>query len=399
MFNNKIVNIIFSILVAIGLWVYVVGEINPETTGKFQDIPIRFVNASVLAENDLALADPGNPTVTVTISGTRADMKELTASEIDVTADLSGLVKGENRVDLAVSLPNDMKLKSISDDKVRVTIEALVTAEKPVQLRYEGDIPEGKEPGAVTLSPDTVVVRGAASSIEKVEAVAAVVSASQIKAEPVELEAGLAAVDKDGNRIPYLFLSQSQASVRVAMLDLLTVPLELSVRGNVPNGYVLKSSQKPETITIKGTAEALSGIESIKGESIDISGEKETVDIPIQLTLPEGVELATASPNPTLQLVIEPKTAKSFTYDSGDLTPRGLAAGLAVDIPSQSILLSVQSSADVAAGLRAGDFTLALDLEGFKAGTYKVAILVETQKTGIDYSVAPKEIQIIIREE
>jgi len=326
-------------------------------------------------------------------------MKELTASEIDVTADLSGLVKGENRVDLAVSLPNDMKLKSISDDKVRVTIEALVTAEKPVQLRYEGNIPEGKEPGAVTLSPDTVVVRGAASSIEKVEAVAAVVSASQIKAEPVELEAGLAAVDKDGNRIPYLFLSQSQASVRVAMLDLLTVPLELSVRGNVPNGYVLKSSQKPETITIKGTAEALSGIESIKGESIDISGEKESVDIPIQLTLPEGVELATASPNPTLQLVIEPKTAKSFTYDSGDLTPRGLAAGLAVDIPSQSILLSVQSSADVAAGLRAGDFTLALDLEGFKAGTYKVAILVETQKTGIDYSVAPKEIQIIIREE
>lgn len=399
MFNNKIVNIVFSILVAIGLWVYVVGEINPETTGKFQDVPIRFVNAAVLAEDDLALADPGNPTVTVTISGTRADMKELTASEIDVTADLSGLAKGENRVDLAVSLPNDMKLLSISDDKVRVVVEALVTAEKPVQIRYEGEIPEGKEPGAITLSTDTVAVSGAASSIQKVQAVAAVVSASQINADPVELEAGLSAVDKEGNRIPYLFLSQNQATVRVTMLDLLTVPLELSVKGTVPNGYILKSSQKPETITIKGTAEALSGIESIKGGSIDISGEKESVDIPIQLTLPEGVELAASSPEPTLQLIIEPKTAKSFTYDSGDLTPRGLAAGLAVDIPTQSILLSVQSSADVAAGLRAGDFTLALDLEGFKAGTYKVAIAVETQKTGIDYSVAPKEIQIIIREE
>jgi YbbR domain-containing protein len=399
MFNNKIVNIIFSILVAIGLWVYVVGEVNPETTGKFQDVPIRFINASVLAEDNLALADPGSPVVTVVISGNRADMKGLTESEIDITADLSGLSKGENQIELIVSLPNDMKLKSISSGKIKVTIESLVTAEKPIQIQYKGTIPEGKEPGAISILPPTVQVSGAASSIEKVQYVEAVVSVDDLKATTQELEAGLVPVDKDGVPISYLFLSQEQVKIEVTLLELKTVPLNVEVTGSVPNGYILESKTKPEEITIKGTSDELSKIVSIAGAPIDISGEMDSVNIPIQLTLPTGIEVANASANPTLQLVINPVTVKTFTYDAGSLNIEGLSTGLAVDLPSQSILLTVQSSAEAAAGLAAKDFILSLNLDGLKVGTYRAVILVETQKTGLAYSTTPKEIQIIIREE
>jgi YbbR domain-containing protein len=399
MFNNKIVNIIFSILVAVGLWVYVVGEVNPETTGKFQDLPVRFINASVLAEDGLALADPGNPTVTVVISGNRADMKSLTESEIDITADLSGLVKGENQIELNVSLPNDMKLQSISSGKVRVTIESLVTAEKSVQIKYQGNIPDGKEPGDISILPPTVQVSGAVSSIEKVQYLEAVVSVGDLKATPQELDAGLMPVDKDGKPISYLFLSQKQVKIDVTLLDLKTVPLNVEITGSVPNGYILDSKTKPETITIKGTSDEISKIVSVAGAPIDISGETDSVSIPIQLALPEGIEVANASANPTLQLVIDPETIKTFTYDASNLIINGLLTGLAVDLPTQSILLTVQSSADAAVGLAAKDFTLSLNLEGLKAGTYRVPILVETQKAGLTNTTTPKEIQIIIREE
>jgi len=399
MFNNKIVNIIFSILVAIGLWVYVVGEVNPETTGKFQDVPVRFINASVLAEDGLALADPGNPMVTVVISGNRADMKGLTESEIDITADLSGLDKGENQIELVVSLPNDMKLQSISSGKVRVTIESLVTAEKPIQIQYEGTIPDGKEPGAISILPPTVQVSGATSSIEQVQYVKAVVSVGDLKVTPQELDAGLMPVDKDGKQIPYLFLSQKQVRIDVTLLDLKTVPLNVEITGSVPNGYILDSKTKPETITIKGTSDEISKIVSVAGAPMDISGQKSSVNIPIQLTLPEGIEVADASVNPTLELVINPVTIKTFTYDAGSLEIDGLSTGLAVDLPTQSILLTVQASADASVGLAANDFDLSLNLEGLKAGTHRIAILVETQKPGLAYSTTPKEIQIIIREE
>jgi YbbR domain-containing protein len=399
MFNNKIVNIIFSVLVAVGLWVYVVGEINPQTTGKFQDVPVRFINAAMLAEDGLALADPGNPVVTVTVSGTRADMKELTASDIDITANLSGLDKGENQIQLSVSLPNDMKLQSLSDEKVRVTVESLVTAEKPVQLQVDGTIAEGKEPGAISINPSTVQVSGAASSIEKVKYVAAVVDAGDIKATETDLEAGLLAVDKNGSPLSYLFLSQEQAQVRVTLLDVKEVPLKVDVTGSVSDGYTLVSQSKPDTIAIKGTKEALATIDSVSGVAMDISGQQESVNLPILLELPEGVEVADASLNPTLKLVIEPVTATNFTFNAGSLAINGLATGLAVDLPTQSIVLAVQSSAEISSGLVAGDFTLSLDLDGLKAGTHKVAIHVETQKNGLVYSTTPKEIQVTIREE
>jgi YbbR domain-containing protein len=399
MFNNKIVNIIFSILVAIGLWVYVVGEVNPETTGKFQDMPVRFINASVLAEDGLALSDPGNPTVTVVISGNRADMKGLKDSEIDITADLSGLVKGENQIQLNVSLPNDMKLQSISSGKVRVTIESLITAEKPIQINYQGTIPDGKEPGAISILPPTVEVSGAVSSIEKVQYVEAVVSVGDLKATPQELEANLTPVDKDGKPISYLFLSQKKVKIDVTLLELKTVPLNVEISGSVPNGYILESKIKPDTITIKGTSDEISKIVSVAATPIEISGQTASVSIPIELKLPEGIEVANASANPTLKLVINPVTFKTFTYDIGSLTIDGLSQGFIVDLPIQSIILTVQTSADDAVGLAANDFTLSLNLEDLKVGTHRVTILMETQISVLDYTTTPKEIQIIIREE
>jgi YbbR domain-containing protein len=399
MFNNKIVNIVFSILVAIGLWIYVVGEINPETTGKFQDVPVRFINASVLAEDGLALADPGNPLVNVTISGNRADMKGLTADEIDITADLSGLVKGENQIEVTVSLPNDMKLQSISSEKVQVIIESLVTAEKPIQIQYDGTIAEGKEPGAISILPPSVQVSGAASLVDKVQFVSAVISTTEIKDTPQELEASLIPVDKEGNTVSYLLLSQKQVKVQVTLLELKTVPLNVDVIGSVAGGYILESKTKPETITIKGPKDQVSKIVSIAGDSIDISGQKASGSIPIQVSLPSGIEVATASENLALELVISSITNKTFTYDAGSLTIKGLGTGLAVDLPTQTILLTVQSSSDTALGLVAKDFTLSLNLDGLKAGTQRVAILIDTQKTGLTFSTIPKDIQITIREE
>lgn len=396
MFNSKIVNIIFSIVVAIGLWVYVVGEINPETTGKFQDVPIRFINTSVLADDGLAVVDPGNPLLSVTVSGTRAAMKGLTASEIDVTADLSGLEKGENQITLNVSLPNDMKLQSISSEKVRVTVESLVTADKPVQIQYQGTVPTGTEPGAISILPSTVQVSGAASSVAKVKYVAAVVDAADINGTPQTLKANLTPMNKNAEPISYLSLSQNRVQVEITLLDLKTVPLKATVTGTVPSGYILDAQKLPDTITIKGTAQVLSNIDSISAVPIDISQQKTSVNIPIKLNLPAGIEVSAISMNPMLELVINPETTTSFTYDSKDLATKGLTTGLTVDLPTQSILLSVRSSAKASAGLVAGDFALSLNLGGLSAGTHQVPILVETPKKGLTFSTTPKQIQVII---
>ena len=38
MFQNKTMNLIISLLLSVALWIYVVGEVNPETTKKYDGI-------------------------------------------------------------------------------------------------------------------------------------------------------------------------------------------------------------------------------------------------------------------------------------------------------------------------------------------------------------------------
>ncbi len=399
MFNNKIVNIIFSIIVALGLWVYVVGEINPETTTKFQNVPVRIINTDVLAEDGLAVADPGDLYVDVTITGSRSDMKALTLDEIEVTANLSGLQKGENTVHLSVSLPDNVKLKSISDGTIKVTIEDLVSVEKPVQVKYVGTISDGEEPGGVTISPETVVVSGAESTVDDVKYVAASVDVDDIAALSKTLDATLEPVDKDGEVLSYLTLSQDQVQVDVAMLVTKTVPLELDITGSVPSGYTLDSKDYPETITIKGTASAVKDIDSITSDAIDISDLTDSTKINIQLKLPTGIEVTWDSEDPVLKLVISAAASQTFTYDSADLTLKGLDTGLTSDVASTSITLTVKSTTESLSDISADDFTLSLDLSDLAAGTHKVPITVTTQLSDVTYTVSPEKIKVTISEE
>jgi len=399
MFNNKIVNIVFSILVAIGLWVYVVGEINPNTTGKFQNVPVRIINSSVLAESGLALKDPGEQYVDVSLTGSRSDMKALTLDQIEVSADLSGLKKGENVVHLSVTLPDNIKLNSISNGTVRVTIEDLVSAEKPIEAKYVGTVPEGEEPGGVVISPETVLVSGAESTVDAVEYVAASVNVEDIGTISKALDATLKPVDKDGKELSYLSLGQDRAQIDVAMLKTKTVPLVVQLTGDLPTGLTLDAKDYPQTITVKGTASELKKINSVTSETIDISNLKDSAKIPIQLNLATGVEVAWSSENPVLTLTISQASAKTLTYSSTDLVLKGLASGYKAKVADLSITLTVKSTTNLPADLSAGDFALSLDLSNLTVGVHQVPIAVQTQLSGVTYTVSPKEINVTISEE
>lgn len=399
MFNNKIVNIVFSILVAVGLWVYVVGEINPTTTGKFQNVPVRIINSAVLAESGLALKDPGDFYVDVSLTGNRSDMKALTLDQIEVSANLSGLKKGENVVHLSVTLPDNIKLNSISDGTIQVTIEDLVSAEKPIEVKYLGTIPDGKEPGGVVISPQTVLVSGAESTVDAVEYVAASVNVEDIAALSKSLDAALTPVDKNGEELSYLAMGQDRAQVDVAMMKTKTVPLSVELTGSLPGGYLLESQDYPKTITIKGTAADLKKIDKITSETIDISNMTDSAKIPIRLNLATGIEVAWSSENPMLTLTLSQASAKTFTYSGSDLTVKGLETGLKSQVAGVSITLNVKSTANLPTDLSAGDFALSLDLSGLTAGTHQVPISVQTKLSGVTYTVSPKEISVTISEE
>ena len=55
MFENKSVLRIISLVAAVLLWFYVMGEVDPEKKAKINNIPVYFTNMDELAEEGLAV--------------------------------------------------------------------------------------------------------------------------------------------------------------------------------------------------------------------------------------------------------------------------------------------------------------------------------------------------------
>lgn len=396
MFQNKIVNIIFSILVAVGLWIFVVGEVNPETTHKYTGVEVRFINAGLLANDGLALADPGKVTVDVTLSGKRSDMKALEAGDIRVMGDLDGLGEGENTLRLVVSLPDGIKLIKLSQSKLSIQIDKITSVELPVTLSYQGTIPEGKEPGAVAASPEVVVITGASSSVKSVRSLLATIPVSEISEAGNDFIVDLVPVDQQGNPIGYLNLSEKRASVRVAMLTLKTVPLEVPLDGSLPDGLHLVSSDVPDSVTIKGRPGALAQIQGLTAQPIDLAGLDSTATLPLEVVLPAGVELAAASSSLSATWTLAGEETRKFTYSKSDLSIIGLGTGLSVRIPDGEYLLSATATSNVAPGLVKGDFVLLLDLTGLDAGSHEIAVKVNTTGDVLGTSLLPGSVSVVI---
>ena len=71
MLSNKRFTIILSLVIAICIWGYVIGETNPVDTRTFRSVPIQLVNEESLQEKGLAVLETSDTEMNITIIGTR----------------------------------------------------------------------------------------------------------------------------------------------------------------------------------------------------------------------------------------------------------------------------------------------------------------------------------------
>ncbi|MBK5247420.1 MAG: hypothetical protein JJE49_09175, partial [Peptostreptococcaceae bacterium] len=134
MLQNKTFTKILSVVIALVLWVYVVGEINPTTTKRLDNIPVKLLNTENHASKGFVALNAEDFVVSLTIEGKRADVLSLNLENVLVTADLFGYYGlGENYVNINVELPHGITLVESTPSKLKVIIDELVSENKPVK--------------------------------------------------------------------------------------------------------------------------------------------------------------------------------------------------------------------------------------------------------------------------
>lgn len=391
MFQSKKLNLLISFVIAIILWAYVIGEINPVTTKSFVDVNINLENQIALEERGLAIESISEDKINVTVKDERSRVQNVEKDDVYAEVDLALARAGHNELDVNVRTPEKVNVDKKSINKVRLTVGELVSEERPTKVVYVGATNSDLEPYTIERTPEKVIIRGAMSNVEKVSQVVAKVRVDQIKDKETTAEAELVPVDKNGKVVNWIRLSSSQIQVKAVMTKTKKVDLDVPIQGN-DSGDVKLDYQK--TVIIKGNADVVKEISKIETEPVDLSAYDQNTTIELKPILPKGVQLAAGS-DMTAKVVFSSTETKNITFDGGEIDIIGLAGNLKATV-EDGVVISAEGRKSSLNDVNKEDFTLAVDVSGYSKGSYKVDVVVVNKKEFKKYTVRPSKVTVLI---
>ena len=367
MLKSKKFNIILALVVAIALWAYVLGEINPTSSTVVRNVPINFLNEETLAEEGLTVLSTSAETVNVTISGQRTAITRADSDDFTVTVDLEGMRIGENSARINVIGPRNVEIERVNIEKLTVMIDEQVSLEKSVETQFLGQIADNQEASVIEAEKNRVNVSGPKTLVNSVTRLLASINVSDLSGEPKSLNIELVPVDENDVRVEGVTIEGGNTmSVTAVLFNKKTVPLEVPLE-NQDSHEMDVEVEAPVTVVVKGSEEALAEISSISCQSIDLSAITESTTITLTPVLPEGVQLAEENPTLTADITVREMATRTFTFDSSDILFSVEAEGLGYSIADAQFEVTLTGRESVLAELSQEDIVLTVNTEGLTA--------------------------------
>lgn len=399
MLQNKTVLKILSLLIAVFLWMYVIGQINPKTTVTFRQIPVVLLNEESLEENDLALKDGNELLVDIVIEGQRADLNRLNKSDIKATADVEGFGEGHHAIAVQVEVPDDVELFKIKTPKIEVDLEKIISVNKAVRISFTGEAQDGMEASTVDYNPKELAVQGPASRVNTINHLKVNVDTSKLKGEQQTIDVKPIPVDKEGEKVGNVTLSSEIVSVTAELYYSKRVLLKTKIIGKPPKGYQVTEIAAPKTIAIVGPKDEMDQIKSVTAQTINVSRLKSSRAFPIKIALPPKVKISSSSAEEELKVIIEGSSQKKIDLSSENIVFENLAEGLAAQSITKTFTVNVTGTEEELSAMAAEDFSLMADLEGYEAGEHRISVVVNTDKNYETMNLENDIAEITINEE
>lgn len=283
-----------SLLTAIVLWLYVMGEVDPETRAKIGDIPVSLTNTEVLADYGLAAAYDEQLMISATVSGKRSDVNEVKKNGLTAYVDVSECEKGTNEEKIVINLPSGVSLENSSQSTLKLDVENRDSKTVPVEISFAegdaaGDAVNNTVPWVLDQYPEEMTVTGAESIVAKVKQVEGTIPqdlAVYNKSKWVDVV--LEPVNGKGRTLYGIELDYDNAEAEIQRLTLKEADLELTIdEEDETTDFDKIDVEVPEKVRIVGTKKAIAEISKVEGTVT----KDENGKINISVELPENIYL------------------------------------------------------------------------------------------------------------
>jgi len=364
-------------------------------------VPIRFTpDPGLIITNESELTS----TVLVQLRAPRSVRQIMSADDVQVWANLTGLSAGEHTVELQAGIAPDRRAQVVNTTPGRVTVQLEIAQSqlKPVEAQITADAPPIVRVDSLTFDTLQVMVSGPASRVEQVVKVLFPLDLSVARAR-FEADARPVPVDVDGEIVSGVNLSPAVIHVVVEISqrsDVREVRVLPNIVGELPEGYVLAQpfDYEPKSIIVNGPAEVLAQLPGVVLTApIDLTERRASfvLDVPVELSDQRLVILTGRTIQVTVGITA-PTTTRQF--DRIPLEMIGLRDGLRAALLPNEVTVLITGSQPRLDALTPDDVRVIADLAAFtESGTYRITPLASaSDDSSLDIAVLPDEIDVQI---
>lgn len=344
-------------------------------------------------------------TADVTLIGRRWDVylaKQYPADEIIL--DLQDLKPGTHRVTTKYKqLVSSVEYK-LDPSLVTVVVYEKMSANRELtyDIIHKDNLDTKLNIESVTLSRDTVIIKGAEYKLEKVASVKALIDVDNLnnpKVGSITLkDVPLVAYDQQGNVLDVEIVPEKvEATIKISSPSK-TVPIKIETKGELDNKAIRSLTSNVSTVTVYGTDQALEDVEYVTAE-IDIEGIKENKKYNVNLKKPVGVREMSVN-KVTINMVVDDIATKEIT--GVRINSLNLASGLKVQALSKedsSISVVLSGSESVIKNIDVSNINAYIDLSDLSIGEHEVEIKVSGSDDRVSYTSKIKKVKIRISAE
>lgn len=281
-YNNKLA-MLFSLILAFGIWIWVAIEKSPVVEITVSAVPVKIdMENSVPAQLHLQTFGQAEFYVDVTVTGKRFVVSALTPEDLTVTAQTNYVDSaGTKSLQLKATANDsrDYEIQRISQNYIDVYFDTYKEAEFAIEPRIlapdDKTVVDGCILGSVLFSKNTVVVSGPSAEVNKVTGVIAETSVSAPLSATTTVQPEIKLQTDGQETLSYVELNTGESTLTMTMPVLKKVVLPTSVTfKNAPGGYLngdVPVTVSPSQIEAAVPIEKVGELKSISVGTVDFA--------------------------------------------------------------------------------------------------------------------------------
>ena len=373
-FDNKIVKILFPLILAFGLWLYVVTVVSPGSESVIHNVPVTVPSQRVLWQRGLMIVSDTELAVDVKLEGNRTDLNKLDKSDIIVEVDLTKIYDAGTHETACNVLVSGNVTAQADPGTVKLVVVERQEKPMPITVKFEGNTPDNYVKGKVELDRETVTIVGPKSLVSTVAEVAVTVDLTDHK-EDIQQTLAITLLDRQGAPVTGLSVMDAEAENEVAEVTV-NVPIvmfkELPVIVNlIAGGGATADNTKLElsdtTISVSGPEAILQGMTELVLGSIDLAKVEKSKSLEFEVKLPQDVVNETGVTTITATVALPELVTQTFLVNQ--IRYENLPDGMKAELAAKVVEVTVRGSEALVSQMSKEDITVMVDLTGAAVGT------------------------------